>query len=129
MFRPEVAYASQANRLRETMAAAAITHGETVRADLQRVEVSRKFDLQRPLVFFCQMRDLTVNEIVWPGDGQRLPEDVMLHGLTVEREGVYDIRNALITSNGRIEVTVDGESRVIPVETTPAYRWFGSRLV
>jgi hypothetical protein len=97
------------------MAAEAITHGETVRADIEHVEVSRKADPARELAFFCRMRGLKVKEIVRPGDGQPLPAEVVLHGLTVEREGFYDIRNALIASNGRIEVTVDDRSEVVPV--------------
>jgi len=32
----------------------------------------------------------------------------------VRDEGVYDITNALVTSNGRIEVRIDGRTKVVP---------------
>jgi hypothetical protein len=113
MLHPEVTPLSQTNRLRGALAGHAITHGQTVRGDIERVEVSGKI-LSRMLLFFCHMRGVRIRHQVQPGDGGTLPADVVVHGLEVEREGVYDIRNALITSNGRIEVTIDRESRVIP---------------
>lgn len=120
MLRPQVAYASQSERLRASMAANAITHGQTVRADLENVEVSTKA-YSRDLVFFCRLRGLRVNQTVRLGDGGPLPREVVLHGLAVTREGFYHIRNALLTSNGQIEVAVDDQSAVVLSE--PAVSW------
>ncbi|HEV8355225.1 MAG TPA: hypothetical protein VGQ17_00490 [Gemmatimonadales bacterium] len=114
MLRPEVASVSQQDRLRAVMARDAITHGQTVRADIEHVEVSRKFH-GKELVFFCGIQGLRVRETVRPGDGHPLPDEVAVTGLAVEREGLYNVRNALISSNGRIEVTLDDRSRVVPV--------------
>lgn len=111
--RPEVANVSQTDRLRAAMAASAITHGQTVRADIERVEVSTKA-YARALVYFCGIHGVRVREAVQTGDGGPLPLEVAVTGLNVEQEGIYDIRNALITSNGRIQVTLDDRSRVVP---------------
>jgi hypothetical protein len=113
MMRPEVAPVSQQERLRAAMATSAITHGQTVRADIEHVEVSTKVHAQA-LVFFCGIQGVKVSETLRPGDGQPLPNEVALTGLSVDREGFYNIRNALITSNGKIEVTLDERSRVVP---------------
>ena len=40
--------------------------------------------------------------------------EVVVNGLEVEREGVYDIQNALVSSNGKIDITIDNESKVTP---------------
>ena len=110
--RPEVANVSQTDRLRSAMAASAISHGQTVRADIERVEVSTKA-YAKALVYFCGIHGVRVRETVEAGDGGPLPSEVAVTGLTVEREGTYDIQNALISSNGRIQVTLDDRSRVV----------------
>jgi len=114
MLRPEVASVSQQERLRAAMASSSISHGQTVRADIEHVEVSTRI-FSTPLVFFCGMRGMRVAETVQPGDGGPLPAEVAVTGLVVEREGMYNIQNARISSNGRIEVTVDEQSRVVPL--------------
>jgi len=110
--RPEVANVSQTERLRTAMAASAITHGQTVRADIERVEVSTK-SYAKPLVYFCGISGVRVRETVQAGDGKALPGDVAVTGLSVDGEGFYDIHNALIRSNGKIEVVMDDASRVV----------------
>lgn len=110
--RPEVTNVSQTERLRAAMAASAITHGQTVRADIERVEVSTKA-YDKALVYFCGIHGVRVRETVQAGDGGPLPADVAVTGLAVEHEGIYDIRNALISSNGRIQVALDDRSRVV----------------
>jgi len=84
-----------------------------VRADIERVEVSTKA-YARALVYFCGIHGVKVRETVQAGDGGPLPVEVAVAGLEVDREGIYDIRNALISSNGRIQIAVDGRSRVVP---------------
>lgn len=110
---PEVANVSQTERLRSAMAASRITHGQEVRADIERVEVSTK-SYARPLVYFCRVADVRVRETVQAGDGKPLPADVEVVGLEVDGEGLYDIHNALIRSNGRIQVVLDDASRAVP---------------
>jgi hypothetical protein len=110
--RPEVADVSQTERLRSAMTGSAISHGQTVRADIDRVEVStRAYD--KVLVFFCGIHGVRVRETVRAGDGEPLPPHVTITGLSVDREGIYDIKNALISSNGRIEISLDDQSSVV----------------
>ena len=110
---PEVASVSQTERLRTAMAASRITHGQEVRADIERIEVSSK-SYARPLVYFCGVAGVNVRQTVTAGDGKPLPADVEVVGLKVDGEGFYDIHNALIRSNGRTEVVLDDASRVVP---------------
>ena len=119
MLRPEVAPVSQTERLKAAMTTSAITHGQTVRADIERVEVSARA-YPKELVFFCGVREVKIRETLEPGDGGPLPGEVSVTGLSVDGEGVYDIRNALIRSNGRIEVAIDDESEVVPAPKSPA---------
>src|SRR5438445_12020278 len=68
MLRPEVAPASQTERLKAAMTTSAITHGQTVRADIERVEVSARA-YPKELVFFCGVREVKIRETLEPGDG------------------------------------------------------------
>ena len=110
--RPEVANVSQTERLRSAMAASNISHGQEGRADIERVEVSTK-SYARPLVYFWGVSGVRVRQTVQAGDGKALPADVDVAGLAVDGEGFYDIHNALIRSNGRIQVVLDDASRVV----------------
>lgn len=110
--RPEVASVSQTDRLRAAMSASAITHGQTVRADIERVEVSSKA-YAKALAYFCGIHGVKVRETVEKGDGGPLPTEVAVTGLDVDHEGIFDIKNALISSNGRIQVALDDRSRVL----------------
>ncbi len=111
MVRPRVGAASQTERLVAQMGGKAMTHGQTVRADLARLRVSSSVG-GIPLLYFCNLRDLAIRELIDPGDGGPLPAEVAVEGLDVEEDGIYDIRNAVISSNGRISVIVDERSKV-----------------
>ena len=113
MLHPEVAPTSQSERLRSAMTAKSITHEQAVRADFDHVEVSARGGV-RELVYFCTMSPLVVRETIQAGDGAPLPLEVVVQGLNVEREGLYDVRNALIRSNGRIELVIDEKTTVTP---------------
>ena len=113
MVQPLVGAVSQSERLVGALAARSVTHGQTVRADVEHVEVSGKAG-GGPLVYFCGIHELTIRETLAPGDGGGLPAEVVLRGLEVGREGFYSIENALITSNGKVDITVDRHSRVVP---------------
>src|SRR5262245_32815669 len=112
MLQPQVVPASQTDRLRSAMTSRSVSHGQTVRADLEHVEVSYR-GAPREAVYFCGLRNLTVNRTIQPGDGLPLPAEVAVEGLRVPAEGFYTIRNARISSNGRIEIAVDQESDVV----------------
>jgi hypothetical protein len=117
---------SQGFRLRERMEEAEVRHGQEIRADLPGIRVTamaRHWFTGKPSdkgeVFFCNMGPIAVKETTAPGDGKALPRNVVLQGLQVPAEGIYDLIDVLVQSNGDLRVIMDGTSRVVP-STRPA---------
>jgi hypothetical protein len=113
---------SQSERLRERMAQAEVRHGQEIRADLPGIRVEamgRTWFSGKPsrhgVVFFCTMGPITIRETTTPGDGAPLPSNVILEGLEIPAEGIYDLKDVLVQSNGDLRVIIDGASRVEPV--------------
>jgi hypothetical protein len=126
---------SQSERLRERMAQAEVRHGQEIRADLPGIRVEamgRTWFSGKPsrhgVVFFCTMGPITIRETTTPGDGAPLPCNVILEGLEIPAEGIYDLKDVLVQSNGDLRVIIDGASRVEPVarpaETRPVSPMF-----
>ncbi len=118
---PRVFAHSQTYRLRERMREAEIRHGQEVRADLPGIRVTAALDGWRTApdpntgaIFFCTMGPIRIREVLQHGDGNPLPTEVILEGLTVPEPGTYDIVNALVHSNGALRVRVDSASQVVP---------------
>jgi hypothetical protein len=117
---PRVMAYSQTYRLRERMAEAAIGHGQEVRADLPGIRVTAEIadwrsapDPKVGAIFFCTMGSIRVREVLASGDGSPLPSEVVLEGLVVPEPGTYDILNALVHSNGALQVRVDSATQVV----------------
>jgi hypothetical protein len=118
---------SQSYRLRERFEEANVHHGQEVRADLPhiRVAVGRTSlawldrltgTIARPgesEVYFCETGRITIREVLKSGDNRPLPIDVVVDGLEVPVSGTFDIVNALVSSNGKIRLTVDERTRVV----------------
>jgi hypothetical protein len=118
---PRVMAYSQTYRLRERMAEAAIGHGQEVRADLPGIRVTAEMANWRSApeptvgaIFFCSMGSIRVRDVLALGDGRPLPIEVVLDGLVVPGPGTYDILNALVHSNGSLQVRVDSATQVVP---------------
>jgi hypothetical protein len=118
---PRVFAHSQTYRLRERMREAEIRHGQEVRADLPGIRVTAAFegwrtvaDLNTGAIFFCTMGPIRIREVLQQGDGNPLPTEVILEGLSVPEPGTYDLVNALVHSNGALRVRVDSATRVVP---------------
>jgi hypothetical protein len=118
---PRVMAHSQSHRLRERMVEAEIGHGQEVRADLPGIRVSADLEgwrnsaePQKGVVFFCTMGAITVREVIAMGDGQPLPTEAVVEGLVVPQPGTYDILNALVHSNGALQLRIDSETRIVP---------------
>ena len=127
---PRVMAHSQAHRLRERMAEAAIGHGQEVRADLPGIRVTAEIADWRSApnpnvgtVFFCTMGSIRVHEVLAPGDGNPLPSEVILEGLVVPEPGTYDILNVLVHSNGALRVRADSATRVVRRTWSAASGW------
>jgi hypothetical protein len=117
---PRVMAYSQTYRLRERMTEAAIGHGQEVRADLPGIRVTAEIadwrsapDPKVGAIFFCTMGSIRVREVLASGDGRPLPSEVVLEGLVVPEPGTYDILNALVHSNGALQVRVDSATQVV----------------
>jgi len=128
---PRVMAHSQSHRLRERMVEAQIGHGQEVRADLTGIRISAELDAlqstadsQGGVVFFCTMGAITVREVISAGDGQPLPAEAVVEGLVVPQPGTYDILNALIHSNGSLQLRVDAETRIVPRAREWKHSWF-----
>ncbi len=127
---PRVMAYSQTYRLRERMAEAAIGHGQEVRADLPGIRVTAEMADWRSApepsvgaIFFCTMGSIRVREVLALGDGRPLPIEVVLEGLVVPGPGTYDILNALVHSNGSLQVRVDSATQVVPRVQGLAEAW------
>ena len=127
---PRVFVHSQTYRLRERMNEAAIRHGQEVRADLTGIRVGpaagswgtgRNSDIGA--IFFCTMGEIRIHEVLRQGDGNPLPSEVVLDGLTVPGPGTYDILNALVHSNGSLLVRIDPATRIVARELDPDLPW------
>jgi hypothetical protein len=102
------------------MAEAAIGHGQELRADLPGIRVTAEVaglrsapDPNVGAIFFCTMGSIRVREVLAPGDGSPLPNEVILEGLAVPEPGTYDILNALVHSNGALRVRVDSATQIV----------------
>ena len=127
---PRVFAHSQTYRLRERMSEADIRHGQEVRADLTGIRVgaaagSWGTDPSSNIgaIFFCAMGEIRIREVLNEGDGDALPSQVVLDGLTVPKPGTYDILNALVHSNGSLLVRVDAETQIVARALDPDLPW------
>jgi hypothetical protein len=119
---------SQAHQLRERMQRAEVQHGQEIRADLPGIKVSAAVSAWLGVrqggkgeVFFCNMGPIRVRKVTIAGDGRRLPDEAIVRGLNVADDGTYDLLNALVRSNGNLQIIVDEVTQVV---RTPGTREF-----
>lgn len=111
----KVTFASQTHRLREELERSKIAHGATARVDIPRVRVGAGVAAE-PHIFFCDVRDVRVRREVVAGDGEPLPPTVVVDGLDFPSEGIYDLRNAVVSANGDIRIDADEETELHRVD-------------
>ena len=119
---------SQAHHLRERMQRAEVQHGQEIRADLPGIKVSAAASAWlgarqggKGEVFFCNMGPIRVRRVTIAGDKSPLPGEASMRGLHVAGDGTYDLLNALVRSNGNLQVIVDEVTQVVH---TPRIREF-----
>lgn len=112
---------SQPFRLMERMEEANILHGQELRADLPHVRVTALAGREEGQVLFCDLGPIRIREVLQTGDGRPLPTDVTLRGLEVSLAGTYDIFNALVSSNGAIDLVVDDRTWLVPAVKESAF--------
>jgi hypothetical protein len=103
------------------MVEADIRHGQEVRADLTGIRITADADGWRTtaeakggIVFFCTMGAIKIREVIAQGDDQPLPVEAVVEGLRVPEPGTYDLLDALIHSNGALQLRVDARTQIVP---------------
>jgi hypothetical protein len=82
-----------------------MSHGGTVKANLSPVRLD--MDHGAVVMYFCPMKNLQILETVAQGDGNSIPIQAIIEGLSVPagyKSGIYDLENIELTSNGTIQV-------------------------
>lgn len=128
---------SQSFRLRQRAEEAHIRHGQEVRADVPNVRVTASattpFGWRRRgaatasrhgEVFFCNVGQIRIREVLASGDDQPLPTDVIVEGLEIAEPGSYDLLNVLVRSNGDIQLVLDEQTRIEPAVRQSASAYF-----
>lgn len=106
-----VTAAAQPHVLQGKMREKQMTHGETVMATLSPVRLESAYG--RMAMYFCPMQTLDVNAMITPGDGEEVPNEVVVEGLTIPpdyKPGLYSLKNVKLTSNGSIQVKATAET-------------------
>lgn len=116
MLQARVTESSQQYRVRQELQAAGIQHGEDVAADIVvRVGNPHAATPAMATVYFCDMGPITPTAITGQPDGQPLPANVTLTGLTVPGPGYWRVPFQ-INLNGSIHLTADPFGQVVEVE-------------
>jgi len=82
-----------------------LSHGATVRASMSPVRLDMHHD--SVVMYFCPMKDLQVLEVIAEGDGNAIPAQAKIEGLSVPtdfKSGLYELTHIELTSNGTILV-------------------------
>ena len=96
---------SQPHVLQTRMKEEKMSHGGTVKANLSPVRLD--MDHGAVVMYFCPMKNLQILETVAQGDGNSIPVQAIIEGLSVPadyKSGIYDLENIELTSNGTIQV-------------------------
>ena len=96
---------SQPHVLQTRMKEEKMSHGGTVKANLSPVRLD--MDHGAVVMYFCPMKNLQILETVAEGDGNSIPVEAKIEGLSIPagyRSGFYDLENIELTSNGTIQV-------------------------
>jgi len=107
---------SQERKVQEALHQVGVSHNAGVVAQLNNVLVRSD-----GIVYFCNSRLMLAEELM-PGDGGALPERVVLQGnWEFPAPGYYDLRNARISVNGAISITLDDEAELVRVRPPAAW--------
>jgi hypothetical protein len=96
---------SQSNVLQQRMQEERLTHGQTVTANLSPVRLENAYG--KMIMYFCPMKNIEIIETVTHGDGECIPAEAKVEGLTIPdnlKAGFYNLKNITLTSNGTMQV-------------------------
>lgn len=113
----KLTYYSQPHVLQQRMFEKNLSHGDRVVADINPVRIENH--TFGPCMYFCPTQELRVSKIISHGDGLRLPEEAIVHSLTVPvnfKPGLYNLKNVTLFSNGTIQVIANEATVFEPYE-------------
>src|ERR1700730_3990029 len=96
---------SQPHVLQNRMKEEKLSHGGTVTANLSPVRLD--MDHGEVVMYVCPMQTLQVLKVIAEGDGNSIPMQAKIEGLSVPsdyKSGFYSLKNVELTSNGTIQV-------------------------
>jgi hypothetical protein len=102
---------SQPHVLQQKMKEEKMTHGGTVTANLSPVRL--EMSSGEVVMYFCPMKAIQILEIVANGDGENIPIQAKVEGLTIPsnyKSGFYNLKNVKLTSNGAMVVKATSET-------------------
>lgn len=103
---------SQPDVLQTRMKEEKISHGGTVKANLSPVRLDMNHN--GAVMYFCPMQSIQVLEVIAEGDGNSIPAQAKIEGLSVPadyKSGFYELENIELTSNGTILVKATEKTR------------------
>jgi len=103
---------SQPHVLQTRMKEEKISHGGTVMANLSPVRLDMGHD--GVVMYFCPMKSVQVLKVIAEGDGNNIPVEARIEGLSVPANytsGLYELENIELTSNGAILVKATEKTR------------------
>ena len=113
---------SQPYVLQTRMKEEKMSHGGTVKASLSPVRLDMEHN--GVVMYFCPMKSVQILEVVAEGDGNGIPAQAKIEGLSVPadyKSGLYELENIELTSNGTILVKATKKTRWKFIEEVPAH--------
>lgn len=105
----------QAAVLAYRMEGAGMSHDQAVIADIPNVRIRKEGKSAN--IYFCNIRDLKIKEVINQGDGKTIPTEVKLNGIKISKELLeknrdahYNLKNVKLYSNGTIQVIATSET-------------------
>lgn len=123
MIRGKVTSHSQSDVLRRRMENAGFTHGQEARVNLRKVRLRRQAPSEG-VIYFCEMKQLEVVEVLQDGDGGMLPKHATVKELNFSEEGRHDVLGAILYSNGALQVRADQNTKIVRSSWNPLRRLF-----
>ncbi len=123
MIRGKITSHSQSDVLRRRMEDAGFTHGQEARVNLRKVRLRRQTPSEG-VVYFCEMKQLEVVEVLQDGDGGTLPKQATVEDLQFAEEGCHDVLGAVLYSNGALQVRADEDTQIVRSSWNPLRRLF-----
>ena len=114
---PQVKQDLQNYKLRNTLVAAKVTEGATVRVDAEMVHmtpIGQHPQLQGVQMVWCHTQQRRVTEVIQPGNGGEV-SDTASYDLEVPAPGWYNVTDLLVHTNGTMHVYADEKTKLTPV--------------